>query len=157
MTGRQLGSFPTLLLQRVHAVCVHSLTTPYGLVTYRVPQYHTECRRMKIYTKTGDTGISSLYNGDRLPKDADFFCALGDVDELNSTLGAAREFCTPTSSGTAAQLEVIQSRLLDVGSAVATPASGSSEAKLQRTRFGPESTLQLEVGGWNTQCFVVVM
>lgn len=102
--------------------------------------------RFKIYTKTGDLGTSSLYNGARLPKDSDYFCALGDVDELNSTIGVAREFCGATCSSTTAQLEVIQSRLLDVGSAVATPISSSSEAKLKRTKFDGGSTVQLE--GW---------
>lgn len=105
----------------------------------------TSCS-MKIYTKTGDTGVSSLYNGQRLPKDSPFFEALGDVDELNSTIGAAREFCPASASYTAEQLEFIQSRLLDVGSVVATPLSGSSEAQLARVRFDASHTPKLE--GW---------
>lgn len=47
---------------------------------------------MKIYTKTGDKGTSSLYSGERANKDSDTFHALGDVDEVNSTLGVAREY-----------------------------------------------------------------
>lgn len=40
-------------------------------------------------------------------QDADYFCALGDVDELNSTVGAAREFCGDKEEhrATAVQLE----------------------------------------------------
>lgn len=49
-------------------------------------------RRYKIYTKTGDSGTSSLYNGARHPKDAQHFVALGDVDELNCAVGVARQF-----------------------------------------------------------------
>ena len=47
---------------------------------------------MKIYTKTGDSGTSSLYNGQRLPKTDDIFDYLGDFDELNSHLGLLKAF-----------------------------------------------------------------
>jgi len=42
---------------------------------------------MKIYTKTGDSGISSLYNGSRKGKNNIIFTLLGDLDELNCNLG----------------------------------------------------------------------
>ncbi len=45
---------------------------------------------MKIYTKTGDTGDTSLFGGQRVPKDALRIEAYGTVDELNSVLGIAR-------------------------------------------------------------------
>ncbi|KAG2422381.1 hypothetical protein HXX76_016067 [Chlamydomonas incerta] len=98
---------------------------------------------MKIYTRSGDTGQASLFNGERLYKDDDVFQALGDVDELNSALGVASAFIS--SPEMLEQLETIQSRLIDVGSAVATPLPSSDEAKLQRTHFaGTEHTAQLE-------------
>jgi len=45
---------------------------------------------MKIYTKTGDRGTSSLYNGSRKDKNNIIFKFLGDFDELNSNLGMVK-------------------------------------------------------------------
>ncbi len=46
---------------------------------------------MKIYTRTGDTGQTSLLNGDRVAKFHPRLHAYGTVDELNSWLGVLRE------------------------------------------------------------------
>lgn len=45
---------------------------------------------MKIYTKTGDKGQSSLFTGARLDKDHHIFTCLGSIDELNATIGLVR-------------------------------------------------------------------
>lgn len=42
---------------------------------------------MKVYTKTGDKGTTSLVGGTRVPKTHDRLEAYGTVDELNSFLG----------------------------------------------------------------------
>lgn len=100
-----------------------------------------------IYTKTGDDGTSSLYSGQRRSKDDAVFHALGDVDELNSAVGVAREFVSELDSRIENQLEIIQSRLLDVGSAVATPAETTgvgSTAKKQRVEFDETAASRLE-------------
>jgi cob(I)alamin adenosyltransferase len=43
---------------------------------------------IKLYTGTGDRGKTSLFSGERVPKSFERVEAYGDVDELNSVLGA---------------------------------------------------------------------
>ena len=45
---------------------------------------------MKIYTKTGDKGTTSLIGGKRVLKNSDKLNAYGTIDELNSFLGLLR-------------------------------------------------------------------
>ena len=47
---------------------------------------------MKIYTKTGDKGETSLYDGTRVKKNSIRVESYGTIDELNSHLGFARNF-----------------------------------------------------------------
>jgi len=49
-------------------------------------------KKSKLYTKTGDTGLTSLYNGTRENKDSIYFSCLGDLDELNCNLGMVKAF-----------------------------------------------------------------
>ncbi len=76
---------------------------------------------MKIYTKTGDRGDTSLYGGQRVPKDALRIEAYGTVDELNSVLGLARAENTDTHID--GILEAIQNDLFELGADLATPQS----------------------------------
>jgi ATP:cob(I)alamin adenosyltransferase len=110
----------------------------------------SEVKKSMIYTKTGDKGTSSLYNGERRPKDDLVFEALGGVDELNSDLGLAREYCLihvkddQVKTKLSDMIEEIQNRLLDVGSSVATPIDSSSEKKTTRVKFNEEHLTTLE-------------
>lgn len=74
---------------------------------------------MKIYTKTGDNGTTGLVGGSRVSKTDLRIVAVGDVDELNATLGVA------IAVGPYPQLgEVLlwaQARLFDLGAELATP------------------------------------
>lgn len=45
---------------------------------------------MKIYTRTGDAGLTGLYGGGRVPKSDVRIAAYGTVDELNASLGVCR-------------------------------------------------------------------
>lgn len=73
---------------------------------------------MKIYTRTGDNGTTSIVGGTRLPKDHPQIEAYGTVDELNSWLGllAASANCPPPHRR---QLLNIQSRLFNIGAQLA--------------------------------------
>lgn len=48
---------------------------------------------MSVYTKTGDAGMTSLYTGERVPKNSLRVKSYGTVDEICSILGLARSFC----------------------------------------------------------------
>jgi cob(I)alamin adenosyltransferase len=76
---------------------------------------------MKIYTRTGDDGSTSLLAGGRVSK-ADLRIAVcGTLDELNCAVGVARA-ASPTSA-TDCALATIQRRLFEFGADLAGPAS----------------------------------
>eukprot|EP00294_Goniomonas_avonlea_P009139 CAMPEP_0114558968 /NCGR_PEP_ID=MMETSP0114-20121206/10674_1 /TAXON_ID=31324 /ORGANISM="Goniomonas sp, Strain m" /LENGTH=216 /DNA_ID=CAMNT_0001744413 /DNA_START=16 /DNA_END=666 /DNA_ORIENTATION=+ len=101
-------------------------------------------RSVKIYTRTGDKGKSSLFNGQRMEKDSATFSALGAVDELSANVGMAREFCIDAGNPLASKLALIQHHLFDVGAHVATPRAASEDAKLARTAFDEKRVELLE-------------
>lgn len=100
----------------------------------------------KIYTKTGDTGTTSLFTGQRVHKDNAFIEALGTVDEGNTAIGLALSLFPKGHSldQTKEQLEIIQHALFDVGAALATPRSCHQNQKLEKTRFDNEAIEYLE-------------
>ena len=82
---------------------------------------------MKIYTKTGDKGMTSLIGGKRVPKNSARLESYGTIDELNSFLGMIRSF--PLEQVIAVELVEIQSRLFDVGGNLATDPESSANLK----------------------------
>jgi cob(I)alamin adenosyltransferase len=74
---------------------------------------------MKIYTKTGDGGDTRLFDGTKVRKHHDRVEAYGDVDELNSFIGAAASFLQDPELH--AILEDIQKDLFCVGAQLADP------------------------------------
>jgi cob(I)alamin adenosyltransferase len=73
---------------------------------------------VRIYTRTGDDGTTGLLGRDRVAKDAARVEAYGCVDELNAALGVARAL--DAHGWLAADFEVLQSRLFQVGAELAT-------------------------------------
>lgn len=73
---------------------------------------------MKIYTKTGDKGSTSLYDGNRLSKTSLVFEILGEIDELSSRIGIA--CAVDKENRITEQLRLIQSKLQDINSILAT-------------------------------------
>lgn len=72
---------------------------------------------MKIYTKTGDHGTTSLATGERVTKTDPRIEAYGTADELNSFVGNLRAAITDSDIDT--QLYYIQNRLFDLGALLA--------------------------------------
>lgn len=78
---------------------------------------------MKIYTRTGDSGQTSLVGGRRIQKSAPRLDAYGTVDELNSHLGLLLSIAGQQSTLTDSDrhtLVGIQNRLFDLGAYLAT-------------------------------------
>lgn len=83
---------------------------------------------MKIYTKTGDLGETSLLGGMRVPKDHLRVSAYGDVDETNAALGAVRALAEEPLERL---LLAIQKDLFAIGAQLADP---THEAAAKRTK-----------------------
>ena len=74
---------------------------------------------MKIYTKTGDRGDTRLFDGTKVRKHDDRVEAYGDIDELNSLIGAAASFLKDIAL--VSMLAEIQKDLFSVGAQLADP------------------------------------
>ena len=94
------------------------------------PQEAVERKKSRLYTRTGDSGASALFTGERRDKDDDVFEALGTVDELSSFIGVALQFAMAETgvelelgrrSKVCAFLHDTLKNLLSVGTIVATP------------------------------------
>lgn len=93
---------------------------------------------MKIYTKKGDTGNTSLFGGDRVSKSSERIEAYGTVDELNSVAGFALSLqpVEPVKR----ILEEVQHHLFVVGADLATPL----QTRTRVDRIGEQQIQQIE-------------
>lgn len=94
---------------------------------------------LKIYTKTGDSGETSLYGGKRVGKDSQRIKAYGDIDELNAILGLCISALDKRpESGTEKILKKIQHLLFVAGADLA------AEISLKTVRITKKDTAALE-------------
>jgi cob(I)alamin adenosyltransferase len=78
-------------------------------------------RITKVYTRSGDEGMTGLGTGERVPKDSLRLDAYGTVDELNSSIGVA--IATGLDPAIAEALRGIQNELFHLGSDLCVPES----------------------------------
>lgn len=97
---------------------------------------------MKIYTKTGDRGETSLFAGGRVHKDHLRLHTYGTVDELNSVIGLARAFGADNTLDN--YLTKIQAELFHVGADLATPLDADA-AWIVRVDAGMIERLEREI------------
>ncbi|MBK9137070.1 MAG: cob(I)yrinic acid a,c-diamide adenosyltransferase [Betaproteobacteria bacterium] len=76
-------------------------------------------RLSQIATRTGDDGTTGLGDGSRVPKDHRRVAAMGDVDELNSSLGVL--LAEPLPSDVRELLVVVQHELFNLGGELSIP------------------------------------
>jgi cob(I)alamin adenosyltransferase len=96
---------------------------------------------VKLYTRTGDSGETSLFDGTRVKKDDDRVDAYGEVDELNAWLGFVR--ASGMDDDLAAEVLRIQQELFAVGAQLADPADKIA-ARVTKAALGDEQVARLE-------------
>ncbi len=101
---------------------------------------------MKVYTKTGDKGQTSLIGGTRVSKSHERINAYGTVDELNSYIGLLRD--QEVNQARKEFLLEIQDRLFTIGSHLATDPQKSS-FKLPDIEENDVKVLELEMDRMN--------
>ncbi|HXF05641.1 MAG TPA: cob(I)yrinic acid a,c-diamide adenosyltransferase [Blastocatellia bacterium] len=93
-------------------------------------------RITKVYTRTGDSGETSLVGGQRVGKDSPRVDAYGEIDEVNSLLGLVR--CHVQDKEIDGILATLQNTLFTVGADLASPLN------LDAPRITREESLRLE-------------
>ena len=96
---------------------------------------------MKIYTRTGDAGETSLFDGTRVKKHDGRVDAYGEVDEANAWLGLAR--ASMADAGLDADLVLLQRDLFALGAQLADPADRIAN-RVTKAALGDEDVARLE-------------
>jgi cob(I)alamin adenosyltransferase len=102
---------------------------------------------MKIYTKTGDKGLTSLIGGTRVPKSSLRIDCYGTVDELNSYIGLLRD--QDVNATRRDLLKEIQDRLFTIGASLASDPE-KSKMKIPDLHDTDVTLLETEIDQMNT-------
>ena len=111
----------------------------------------------RIYTRSGDKGLTGLIGGKRLIKSDPRFTVIGDIDELNSILGLV--ISTAASSQHGDDIEAIQGLLFEFGAELAGPTANNRitaedvaelEAKIDRIQSTLDPLSHFLLPGGNT-------
>jgi cob(I)alamin adenosyltransferase len=98
---------------------------------------------MKIYTKHGDSGETSLFGGERVAKHFDRVEAYGSVDELNAILGEVLSL-SELPENVVATFSQLQADLFVLGADLATPEAASDVAKAKVRRIAAKDIEVIE-------------
>jgi cob(I)alamin adenosyltransferase len=99
---------------------------------------------VKIYTKKGDDGSTSLWYGGRVPKHHGRTDAYGSLDEACSQLGLARALCGAGDDGLAADILLLQDDLFVAGAELATAPEASERLEDGISRTTEKMVLWME-------------
>jgi len=102
---------------------------------------------MKIYTKTGDKGTTSLIGGTKVSKAHLRIEAYGTVDELNSYIGLCKDLSTDKKSN--AVLQEVQDRLFTIGAALACDPEKETKMKIPDLKEEDITLLEKEIDMMN--------
>ena len=101
----------------------------------------------KIYTKTGDTGKTSLIGGTKVPKSHLRIESYGTTDELNSYIGLSMDHIS--DAPTKILLKEIQDRLFTIGSSLACDPEKETLMKIPDLKPGDVVLLEQEMDRMN--------
>jgi len=102
---------------------------------------------LKIYTKTGDAGKTSLIGGTKVPKSHIRIETYGTVDELNSYIGLVNDYLTDINTKNV--LKEIQDRLFTIGSSLACDPNKESKLKIPDLNETDVTFLEKEIDKMN--------
>jgi cob(I)alamin adenosyltransferase len=99
---------------------------------------------VRIYTKKGDDGTTSLWYGGRVPKSDVRTDAYGSIDEAGSALGVARSLCGADQAEIAADVLRIQNELFVAGAELATAPEAADRLEDGISRVTDEMADELD-------------